>query len=135
MKNIITILLTLVSLHIKAQYNPYNIRESIAESIEKLNTLPGNVFRVVNKEISGGEFSIPIRVYYPSNQDSLPILFHIHGGAWIAGNLDTHDNICSGLNLPMEIPSTFPAQAKSSNQTARISHTNGRSRYLRIKYR
>lgn len=97
MKYKITILLAFVSLHIKAQYNPYDIRESIAASIEKLNTLPGNVFRVVNKEISGGEFSIPIRVYYPSNQDSLPILFHIHGGAWIAGNLDTHDKICRRL--------------------------------------
>lgn len=97
MKYIITLFLALVTVNIKAQNNPYDIREAIAGSIETLNTQPGNVFRVLNKEISSGNFSIPIRVYYPSNQDSLPILFHIHGGAWIAGNLDTHDNICRRL--------------------------------------
>lgn len=99
MKYIITLLLALVTVNIKAQNNPYDIREAIAESIETLNTQPGNVFRVLNKEISAGDFSIPVRVYYPTNQDSLPIIFHIHGGAWIAGSLETHDNICRRLAI------------------------------------
>lgn len=98
MKYLITILLALFTVTIKAQ-NPYDIREAIAGSIETLNTEPENVFRVLNKEVSSGEFSIPVRVYYPTNQDSLPIIFHIHGGAWIAGNLDTHDNICRRLAI------------------------------------
>ncbi|MGK7396174.1 MAG: hypothetical protein ACNS62_16470 [Candidatus Cyclobacteriaceae bacterium M3_2C_046] len=65
MKYIITIFLAFISVHINAQYNPYDIREAIAESIEKLNTDTENAFRVFNKEISDGEFSIPISVYYP----------------------------------------------------------------------
>ncbi|MEQ9297052.1 MAG: alpha/beta hydrolase [Cyclobacteriaceae bacterium] len=94
---IIIVLLALVIFNIRAQPNPYDIRESIAESCETINTAPANVFRILNKEISSGDFTIPIRVYYPTNEDSLPIIFQIHGGAWIGGNLETHDNICRRL--------------------------------------
>lgn len=93
----IVVLLTLAIANIRAQPSPYDIRESIAESSETINTTPVNIFRVLNKEISSGDFTIPIRVYYPTNEDSLPIIFHIHGGAWIGGNLETHDNICRRL--------------------------------------
>jgi acetyl esterase/lipase len=97
MKTIILILFIAISININAQPNPYDIREAITKGVEKLNVEPEDVHKIINKEISGGDFSIPLRIYYPSNKDSLPILYHIHGGAWIAGNLDTHDNICRHL--------------------------------------
>lgn len=82
---------------LSAQPTAYDIREAISSGVAELNIQPENVFRIINKEISGKEFSIPIRIYYPSEEDSSPILYHIHGAGWVAGNLDTHDNICRRL--------------------------------------
>lgn len=35
----------------------------------------------------------PLRIYVPNKSSHLPIVLFIHGGAWVAGNLDTHDNM------------------------------------------
>ncbi len=51
----------------------------------------------MNILIQGKIDSIPLRIYYPQNKGPLPILYHIHGGCWVAGDLDTHDNICRYL--------------------------------------
>lgn len=40
---------------------------------------------------------IPVRIYYPVEQRSLPILMFFHGGGWVLGDLDTHDAFCRHL--------------------------------------
>ncbi len=56
---------------------------------------PGEpVARVENRDIPGPERPLAIRIYYPSQEKDLPILFYIHGGGWVQGNLDTADNLC-----------------------------------------
>lgn len=35
----------------------------------------------------------PLRIYSPSTEGEHPLIILIHGGAWVAGNLDTHDNL------------------------------------------
>nr|WP_306373261.1 alpha/beta hydrolase [Salirhabdus sp. Marseille-P4669] len=41
---------------------------------------------------------IPVRVYTPlGNQEILPGLVYYHGGGWVIGNLDSHDNVCRFL--------------------------------------
>lgn len=86
-----------MSWSIQAQMSPFDLREAIALSIEQLKVAPISVNSLQHKELSAGDHSIPVRVYYPNNDGPLPILFHIHGGPWVAGNLDTHDNICRRL--------------------------------------
>lgn len=34
------------------------------------------------------------RHYRPVESDVLPVIFYIHGGGWVLGNLDTHDRVC-----------------------------------------
>lgn len=97
MKRIVIVFFGFIIGSIYAQPTAYDIREAISSSVAEQNIQPEHVFRIINKEISGKEFSIPIRIYYPSDEDSLPILYHIHGAGWAAGNLDTHDNICRRL--------------------------------------
>jgi acetyl esterase len=41
--------------------------------------------------------SMPVRVYRPSSEDGLPLLLWFHGGGWVTGNLDTHDQLCRQL--------------------------------------
>lgn len=94
MKLVVFIMLFLNNvLVLNAQSEAFQIREKIAFGVEKLNVAPTPVHKILNKEISGKDFSVKIRIYYPSNQDSLPMLYFIHGGGWIGGSLDTHDNL------------------------------------------
>ena len=38
-------------------------------------------------------FGIPVRHYQPSGGEDLPCLLFFHGGGWVMGDLDTHDDI------------------------------------------
>jgi len=76
---------------------PEQYRAGIAKSIADLKIEPSPVSKVTKVLIKGQIDSIPLRIYYPSNEESLPILYHMHGGCWVAGDLETHDNICRYL--------------------------------------
>jgi acetyl esterase len=41
--------------------------------------------------------AVPARLYRPSGAEGLGLLVYFHGGGWVLGNLDTHDNTCRGL--------------------------------------
>jgi acetyl esterase len=56
------------------------------------------VGRVENRNIQGPEGEIPVRVYYPQEAQTIyPALVYYHGGGWVVGNIDSHDNICRAL--------------------------------------
>ncbi|CAN5217475.1 alpha/beta hydrolase [soil metagenome] len=40
---------------------------------------------------------VPCRLYQPSSGGRLPVLVHVHGGGWVACDLDTHDALCRRL--------------------------------------
>ena len=40
---------------------------------------------------------VPLRIYTPNNSPKLPLILFIHGGGWVAGNLETHDNMARYL--------------------------------------
>jgi acetyl esterase len=57
-----------------------------------------SVGKVEERVIPGPESDIPVRVYYPKEeQDVYPALVYYHGGGWVVGNLDSHDNVCRAL--------------------------------------
>lgn len=39
----------------------------------------------------------PLRIYIPNKRKELPLVLFIHGGGWVAGSLDTHDNMARYL--------------------------------------
>ncbi len=53
--------------------------------------------RVEPLSIPGPAGGIPARVYAPSTQRGLPTLVYFHGGGWVIGSLDTHDDLCRYL--------------------------------------
>ena len=58
------------------------------------------VARVEDRVIAGPAGELPLRVYTPyvsHNSPLLPVLVYFHGGGWVRGNLDTHDNLCRAL--------------------------------------
>ena len=51
------------------------------------------VHDVTDRTIPGPAGDIPVRVYRPSAATGLPLLLWFHGGGWVTGNLDTHDQL------------------------------------------
>jgi acetyl esterase len=63
------------------------------------------VGRVANREVSGPNGSIPIRIYWPkesSFNEPLPVSVYMHGGGWVLGGLDTHDSVARSLTNASE---------------------------------
>jgi acetyl esterase len=52
------------------------------------------VHGVSDRAIPGPAGPIPVRVYTPRDATTLPMLLWFHGGGWVTGNLDTHDQVC-----------------------------------------
>lgn len=86
--------------------NPKSLNgKSIKEIREYLNTQstrwsnkPIPFFNIKNITIDINSKKIPVRIYTPKSESTLPIVIYSHGGFWIAGNLDTHDSICRKLS-------------------------------------
>ena len=85
---------------------PQQIRQKIAQDIVDLKGPTVKVGSITDQKIPEvGADSVPIRIYRPSQGEptaprlvtNLPLVYFIHGGAWIAGDLKTHDNICRRL--------------------------------------
>jgi len=52
------------------------------------------VHDVYDRTIPGPAGEIPVRVFRPSADVGRPLLLWFHGGGWVTGNLDTHDQLC-----------------------------------------
>ena len=52
------------------------------------------VHAVEDRVLPGPAGSIPVRLYRPGAEASLPILVWCHGGGWVTGSLETHDHLC-----------------------------------------
>jgi len=55
------------------------------------------VARVEDRKIPGPAGQIPIRIYTPAGAGPFPLLVFYHGGGWVIGDLETHDNACRSL--------------------------------------
>ena len=53
--------------------------------------------RVEERRLPGPAGPVPVRLYATSTGRALPILLYLHGGGWVIGNLDSHDDICRRL--------------------------------------
>ena len=53
--------------------------------------------RVEELSIPGPGGAIPARLYAPGKDAKLPALVYFHGGGWVIGSLDTHDDLCRRL--------------------------------------
>lgn len=72
-------------------------RES-AGSLDQLAGDPDPVLRIENRKIAGRGGEIPLRIYFPEGDGPFPGVVFLHGGGWVIGDLDTHDNICRALS-------------------------------------
>lgn len=78
-------------------FEPEQVRHLINEKLMNIAAEKPVVENVLDITISNHERATPLRIYQPNKCEFLPIILLIHGGAWIAGNLDTHDNLARYL--------------------------------------
>ena len=56
------------------------------------------VARVENRTIPGSAVDVPIRIFCPAGKpEPRPIVVYFHGGGWVLGTLETHDDVCRSL--------------------------------------
>ncbi|GHO90553.1 acetylhydrolase [Reticulibacter mediterranei] len=77
--------------------SPAAARQFMRESLIPLGGEPEPVHMVEDREVSGPQGTIPVRIYTPEGQGPFPVLIFFHGGGWVIGDLDTHDAICRSL--------------------------------------
>ena len=73
------------------------VRSMLNEKFLAIEAERPEVFKVTNITIKNDTRTTPLRIYTPNELNNLPIILYIHGGAWVAGNLDTHDNLARYL--------------------------------------
>ncbi len=52
---------------------------------------------VRNTEVAGRRGAIPVRLYCPAAREKLPVMLYLHGGGFILGSLDSHDDVCAEI--------------------------------------
>ncbi len=71
-------------------------REVILDLVRALQGEVLPIHACEDREIAGPNGPIPLRIYTPRDTggDTLPVLVLFHGGGWVIGDLDSHDNMC-----------------------------------------
>lgn len=96
-----TILLALTSVAVPRSFaqppDPLTVRKAINNGCLTTPGTKDQVWAVEQIEIPFEDWKLTARRYRPSESASLPLLMFFHGGGFVAGNLDTHDNACRYL--------------------------------------
>jgi acetyl esterase len=74
------------------------LRSEIRSRARWLQGSPVAVAKIEEMKIPGPGGEIPIRLYRPTQDASLPVLVYYHGGGWVIGDLDTNDSVCRMLS-------------------------------------
>jgi len=76
---------------------PDDARRLTSATFKMLAGAAEGVAKVEDRKIPGPAGQIPIRIYSPTGAGPFPLLVFYHGGGWVIGDLDTHDNACRSL--------------------------------------
>jgi acetyl esterase len=58
---------------------------------------PAPLAKKEDRTVPGTAGEIPLRVYTPEGDAPFPVLVYFHGGGWVIGDIETHDDICAAL--------------------------------------
>ncbi|MFB6172196.1 MAG: alpha/beta hydrolase [Haloarculaceae archaeon] len=77
---------------------PETAREQIeAVSAGMSDRIDAAVAEVQEFDIEGPDGALPVRAYVPEGEAPHPVVVFFHGGGFVYGSVDTHDNVCRAL--------------------------------------
>ncbi|MCW7754251.1 alpha/beta hydrolase [Desulfobotulus sp. H1] len=74
-----------------------NAREGLSTLTRTFVTKPCPVAAVMDALIPGPKWEVPVRIYHPDPEQTLPLLLFIHGGGHMAGSIHVYDGIARRL--------------------------------------
>jgi acetyl esterase/lipase len=81
---------------------PTNTREGLANLTLLLVTDSPKISWVQDDLVNAQDYAIPVRIYHPRPDASLPVLIYYHGGGHMAGSVTVYDPICRKIALATE---------------------------------
>lgn len=98
------LLASTLTVKLKAEEAWLSTPESIAsfrQQVEAMRPVPSKfeLASIVDRTISLGDRDIQIRIYDPGAAATQPVLIYVHGACWVAGSLDSHDEVSRYLAL------------------------------------
>src|SRR5713226_9417234 len=76
---------------------PEQARAKMQALLASSPTPPAPIYSVEDRRIQGSAGEIPVRIYTPEARQPLGVLVYYHGGGWVLGDLESHDNVCRAL--------------------------------------
>jgi acetyl esterase len=77
---------------------PETAREQLeavtADASERIDTV---LEKTTDFDVEGPNGPIPVRSYHPEGEGPHPVVVFYHGGGFVYGSIDTHDNVCRAL--------------------------------------
>lgn len=86
-----------LSAHPFFDMTPHEVRGLINTKCMSIEAEVPQVHSVSEQIIDAAGRPTRLRIYAPQDAEDLPLILFIHGGAWVAGNLETHDNLARYL--------------------------------------
>lgn len=69
-------------------------RRMLAEKAASVAGDPVPLASVRDIKAKAQGLTVPVRVYTPEGDGPFPVVLFYHGGGWVQGSIDTHDNLC-----------------------------------------
>ena len=80
------------------EFSTLTVDQARTISLAPPPAVPTAVQRIEDRDVSGSQCTIPVRIYYPEPAAATGgALVYCHGGGWVIGNLDSHDETCRRL--------------------------------------
>ena len=54
-------------------------------------------FKMWDHEVSLGDHTIPVRMFFPSKEGIYPLLIFFHGGGFVTGNINSYSKVCTHM--------------------------------------
>jgi acetyl esterase len=108
MKRVTLIITLILTTSISLAQEPWlSTPESINQFREQVESFKPDISQfdvsILNKTIALAGRNLNIRIYKPKGPGLKPTLIYVHGACWVAGSLDSHDEICRYLSKQSDV--------------------------------
>lgn len=119
------------------------IRLAYIEERKYWNLHGQQMMKTIHEKVMTAYGEIETRIYYPNSETSA-VIFYLHGGGFIVGNLDTHDRImrllahysgCNviGIDYTLSPESKFPQAIEETVDICRHFHQHAADYHLNMQ--